>query len=125
MPTANLPPKEAASAAAAWGSSLTGAAIQSYGVGALLNASATTSSKGAAYLGLLVFSASAAPSVCLWPPCFPASHLANHVCQIISQFFTEKRPLDTFAVGIVSRVAETVGLALVLNYWGTRTNPFS
>jgi len=56
--------KEAASAAAAWGTSLVGSAIQSYGVGALINATGTLSYKGAAYLGSLIFFASSAPSVC-------------------------------------------------------------
>ena len=57
--------KEAASAASAWGSSLAGSAIQTYGVAALINATGTLSYKGAAYLGALVFFASAAPSVSL------------------------------------------------------------
>jgi hypothetical protein len=56
--------KEAATAAATWGSSLVGSAIQSYGVGALINATGTLSYKGAAYLGSLIFFASSAPSVC-------------------------------------------------------------
>jgi len=55
--------KEAASAAAAWGTSLVGSAVQSYGVGALLNATGTLSYKGAAYMGSLIFMASSAPSV--------------------------------------------------------------
>lgn len=55
--------KEAASAAAAWGTSLVGSAVQSYGVGALLNATGTLSYKGAAYMGALIFMASSAPSV--------------------------------------------------------------
>jgi Protein of unknown function (DUF1761) len=55
--------KEAASAAAAWGTSLVGSAVQSYGVGALINATGTLSYKGAAYLGSLIFMASSAPSV--------------------------------------------------------------
>jgi hypothetical protein len=55
--------KEAAGAAAAWGSSLVGAAIQSYGVGALINATGTLSYKGSAYLGALILFASSAPSV--------------------------------------------------------------
>jgi len=55
--------KEAASAGAAWGTSLVGSAIQSYGVGALINATGTLSYKGAAYLGSLIFFASSAPSV--------------------------------------------------------------
>jgi hypothetical protein len=97
--------KEAATAAASWGSSLLGAALQSYGVGALINATGTLSYKGAAYLGSLIFFASAAPGV-------------------VSQVLTEKRPLDTIVVGTVARVFETVGLSLFLTYWGTRTNPF-
>ncbi|KAG9615612.1 hypothetical protein KCU64_g23535, partial [Aureobasidium melanogenum] len=98
--------KETASAAAAWGTSLAGSALQSYGVGALLNATGTLSYKGAAYLGGLIFAASSAPS-------------------FIAQIFTEKRPLDTVAVGALARVFETVGLSMFLTYWGTRTNPFS
>jgi len=97
--------KEAATAASTWGSSLVGSALQSYGVGALINATGTLSYKGAAYLGSLIFFASAAPT-------------------IVSQIATEKRPLDTVLVGVVGRVFETVGLSLFLTYWGTRTNPF-
>jgi len=97
--------KEAATAAATWGSSLAGSAIQAYGVGALINATGTLSYKGAAYLGSLIFMASAAPS-------------------IVSQVITEKRPADTIAIGALARVFETVGLSLFLTYWGTRTNPF-
>ncbi|CAF9910804.1 MAG: hypothetical protein GOMPHAMPRED_007183 [Gomphillus americanus] len=97
--------REAATAAASYGSSVLGAAVQTYGIGALINATGTLSYKGAAYLGALVFFASSAPG-------------------IISQIATEKRPLDTVAVGAVSRVFETVGTSLLLTYWGTRTNPF-
>lgn len=46
------------------------------------------------------------------------------VIQVVSQLVTEKRPLDTVAVGVLTRVFETVGLSLFLTYWGTRTNPF-
>lgn len=55
--------KEAAGAAAAWGTSFVGAGLQSYGVGALINATGTLSYKGAAYLGGLIFAATAAPGV--------------------------------------------------------------
>jgi hypothetical protein len=55
--------KEAATAAATWGSSIVGSAVQTYGVGALINATGTLTYKGAAYLGSLIFMASAAPSV--------------------------------------------------------------
>jgi hypothetical protein len=57
--------KEASGAAAAWGTSFVGAALQSYGVGALINATGTLSYKGAAYLGSLIFAATAAPGVSL------------------------------------------------------------
>ncbi|OJJ03831.1 hypothetical protein ASPVEDRAFT_85256 [Aspergillus versicolor CBS 583.65] len=121
--------KEAASAATAWGSSLVGSAVQTYGVAALINATGTLSYKGAAYLGSLIFFASSAPSVCL--PLHHVLRFDKHADQcpffylkFVSQVFTEKRPLDTVAVGAVARVFETVGLSLFLTWWGTRTNPF-
>ena len=55
--------KQASSAAIAWGTSFVGSALQSYGVGALINATGTLSYKGAAYLGSLIFLATAAPGV--------------------------------------------------------------
>jgi len=100
-----LKSKETASAAIAWSTSLVGSALQTYGVGALINATGTLSYKGSAYLGSLIFFASSAPS-------------------FIAQIFTEKRALDTIAVGALSRIVETVGLSLFLTWWGTRTNPF-
>ena len=62
-----LKSKEAAGAAAAWGSSLVGSAIQTYGVGALINATGTLTYTGSAYLGGLIFMASSVPSVCYNP----------------------------------------------------------
>lgn len=59
--------KETATAAASWGSSIVGSGLQTYGVGALLNATGTLSYKGAAYLGSLVFFASAGPGVRKFP----------------------------------------------------------
>jgi len=97
--------KEAATAAATWGSSVVGSALQAYGVGALINATGTLTYKGSAYLGGLILIAGSAPT-------------------LLSQFLTEKRPLDLVAVTVVSRLFETVGLSLFLTYWGTRTNPF-
>ncbi|SZF03240.1 unnamed protein product [Blumeria hordei] len=40
----------------------------------------------------------------------------------MTQIFTEKRPIDTIAVGVVTRMFETIGLSLFLTWWGTRTN---
>jgi len=100
-----LQSRDAAGTAAAWGSSLVGSALQSYGVGALLNATGTLSYKGAAYLGALIFMATSAPS-------------------FLGQLFTERRPLETVALNALVKAFETVGLSLVLTWWGTRTNPF-
>ncbi|KAK7744621.1 hypothetical protein SLS53_003507 [Cytospora paraplurivora] len=97
--------KEATSAAVAWGTTFVGSGLQSYGVGALINATGTLSYKGAAYLGGLIFLATSAPTV-------------------IAQVFQEKRPLETIGVSVVAKVFETVGLAVFLTWWGTRTNPF-
>ncbi|KAI1332607.1 hypothetical protein F5Y16DRAFT_356045 [Xylariaceae sp. FL0255] len=97
--------KEASGAAVAWGTSLVGSALQSYGVGALINATGTLSYKGAAYLGSLIFLATSAPTY-------------------LNQLFTEKRAVDTVAVGATAKIAETLGLSLFLTWWGTRTNPF-
>ncbi|KAI9653499.1 MAG: hypothetical protein M1829_001292 [Trizodia sp. TS-e1964] len=97
--------KEAASAASYWGTSVVGSVIQSYGVAALINSTGTLSYKGSAYLGSLIFMASSAPS-------------------FLAQLFTEQRPFDTIAVSAVARLFETVGLSMLLTWWGTRTNPF-
>ncbi|KAI1778239.1 DUF1761-domain-containing protein [Hypoxylon cercidicola] len=97
--------REASSAAVAWGTSLVGSALQAYGVGALINATGTLSYRGAAYLGALVFAATSAPTY-------------------LAQLFTEKRPVDTVAVGATAKILETVGLSMFLTWWGTRTNPF-
>lgn len=97
--------KEASGAAIAWGTSLVGAALQSYGVGALINATGTLSYKGAAYLGGLIFAATAAPGY-------------------LVQIFSEKRPLDTVGASVAAKIFETIGLSVFLTWWGTRTNPF-
>lgn len=97
--------KEATSAAVAWGTSFLGSALQSYGVGALINATGTLSYKGAAYLGALIFAASNAPT-------------------FFNEILIEKRPLETVGVSLVAKVLETVGLSMFLTWWGTRTNPF-
>jgi len=44
--------------------------------------------------------------------------------QVVSQVITEKRPIDTIAVGALARVLETVGLSMFMTYWGTRTSVF-
>ncbi|KAI9883929.1 MAG: hypothetical protein M1823_004273 [Watsoniomyces obsoletus] len=120
--------KEAASAASAWGSSLVGSAVQTYGVGALINATGTLTYKGAAYLGSLIFFASSAPSVSTFTHLSDSNRYRglhpDQTVQFISQIFTERRPLDTVAVGAVARMFETVGLSLFLTWWGTRTSVF-
>ncbi|KAG6359600.1 hypothetical protein SLS64_000670 [Diaporthe eres] len=97
--------KEATSVAVAWGTTAVGSALQSYGVGALINATGTLSYKGAAYLGGLIFLATSAPT-------------------FIAQVFQEKRALETVGISVVAKAFETIGLATFLTWWGTRTNPF-
>jgi hypothetical protein len=97
--------KEATSAAVAWGTSFLGSGLQAYGVGALINATGTLSYKGAAYLGVLIFAASNAPS-------------------FLNQILIERRPVETVGVSVVAKLLETVGLSVFLTWWGTRTNPF-
>jgi len=95
--------REAAGTAVGLSTALAGAAAQAYGVAALLNATGVATARGAATLGSLVFLASAAPG-------------------IISQVVLDKRPIDTVAVGALTRIFETVGLALFLNWFGTSTH---
>jgi hypothetical protein len=97
--------KEASSAAIVWGTSLVGSALQSYGVGALINATGTLSYKGAAYLGGLIFAASNAP-------------------RFLNELLVEKRSLETVGVNMLAKLFETVGLSMFLTWWGTRTSPF-
>ncbi|AEO63581.1 uncharacterized protein THITE_2109043 [Thermothielavioides terrestris NRRL 8126] len=97
--------REATGAAVAWGTAFLGSALQSYGVGALINATGTLSYRGAAYLGGLIFAATSAPT-------------------FISQLFVEKRALETVGVNILAKLFETVGLSVFMTWWGTRTNPY-
>lgn len=96
--------REATGAAVAWTTSLVGSALQSYGVGALINATGTLSYRGAAYLGGLIFMATSAPT-------------------FFGQLFVEKRAWETVGVSVIAKLFETIGLSLVLTWWGTRTNP--
>ena len=97
--------REATGAAVAWGTALVGSALQSYGVGALINATGTLSYKGAAYLGGLIFAATSAPT-------------------FFGQLFVEKRAWETVSVSVLAKLFETVGLSVFMTWWGTRTNPF-
>jgi hypothetical protein len=74
--------RETATAAASWGSSIVGSAVQTYGVAALINATGTLTYKGAAYLGSLIFFASTAPSVSSIEPRIVSevnSHILGHL----------------------------------------------
>lgn len=97
--------REAAPAATTYLSSLSAAVAQSYGVAALINVTGTLTYKGAAYLGGLLLLVSSAPSA-------------------VHSIFIEKRPVEYVAVKAVAQLLETVGLTLVLSWWGTRTSPF-
>jgi hypothetical protein len=73
--------KETTSAAIGLGTSFVGAALQSYGVGALINATGTLSYKGAAYLGGLIFFATSAPAVSS-NRCSPRGDLSTNLCVV-------------------------------------------
>jgi len=99
--------REAGPIATTYVSSIGAAVAQAYGVAALINVTGTLSYKGAAYLGGLLLLVNTAPSA-------------------VHSIFVEKRPAEFVGVKAVSQVLETVGLALVLTWWGTRTvaSPF-
>lgn len=101
-----LSTKEAASALTVYGSSVTGSALQTYAVAALINLTGTVTYKGASYLGGLLFLISTTPSV-------------------INNILLEKRPANLIVAKIVSSLLETIGLSLTLTWWGTRTNTLS
>jgi len=103
--------REAATATALYGSSLVGSGIQTYAVAAILNHSGVLSYKGAAYVGGLIFAATTIPSM-------------------ISQVFTEKRPTEQVLVKAATNLVDTVGLSMLLTWWGTNSlhdaaRPFS
>lgn len=74
---------------------------------------------GAACLGSLIFFASTAPSVS-YTKFILLYYFIPEQLKVISQVFVEKRPLDTVAVGALTRAIDTVGLSLIMNWWGTR-----
>ncbi|KAI5778277.1 putative UPF0591 membrane protein C15E1.02c [Geopyxis carbonaria] len=96
-----LKSKEAASAATLYGSTLVGSGMQTYAVAAILNHTGVLSYKGAAYLGGLLFAATSVPA-------------------LVSQVFTERRPVEMVAIKAIVSMVDTVGLSLFLTWWGTR-----
>jgi len=100
--------KEAKQGAVLFGTTLLGSGVQSYAMAALITTTGTLSYKGAAYLGTLVF--------------FSTS-LGATIGGIIGFGEPAARPADATEViaGTVSSLLDTVGLAVVLNWWGVRT----
>lgn len=95
--------KESATAAVVYGSSLAGSAVQTYALAALLNATGTLSYRGAAWLGGMIFAVTSVPIM-------------------ITQVFQERRPVELIAVKAAAGLIETLGLSVVLTWWGTRTH---
>ncbi|ODV89778.1 hypothetical protein CANCADRAFT_4404 [Tortispora caseinolytica NRRL Y-17796] len=93
--------RESASALALYGASVVGSGLQTYATAALLQLTGTLTYKGAAYLGGLVFAISAVP-------------------QLVTAIVIDKRPSEYVLGRVLSSLFETVGLALTLNWWGTR-----
>jgi len=93
--------KEAASAAALYGSTVIGCGVQTYAVAAILNHTGVLGHKGAAYVGGLIFAATSGPA-------------------LVSQIFQERRPFEAVAAKAAVGLLDTVGLAVLLSWWGTR-----
>lgn len=91
---------------ALYGSSLLGSGLQSYAVSALIVLTGTTTTKGAAYLGGLIFAVNSIPT-------------------LVTGIFQENRPVEYLVGKTVSALLETVGLTLTLNWWGTRNETLS
>lgn len=89
-----------------YGSSLLGAGLQSYAVSALIVLTGTTTNKGAAYLGALIFAVNSVPA-------------------LVTGIFQENRPVEYLVGKTISTLLETVGLTLTLNWWGTRNETLS
>ncbi|KAF3936489.1 hypothetical protein ABW19_dt0209758 [Dactylella cylindrospora] len=100
--------KEAKQGALLFGTSLIGSGLQTYAMAALITTTGTLSYKGAAYLGTLVF--------------FSTS-LGATIGGLVGFGEPSSRPVDVSEVvaGTVSSLFDTVGLAVLLNWWGVRT----
>ncbi|KAK6499282.1 hypothetical protein TWF506_003909 [Arthrobotrys conoides] len=100
--------KEAKQGAVLFGTTLLGSGVQSYAMAALLTTTGTLSYKGAAYLGTLVF--------------FTTS-LGATIGGLIGFGEPGAKAIDVAEVvaGTASSLLDTVGLAVILNWWGVRT----
>jgi len=100
--------KEAKQGAILFGTTLVGSGLQTYAMAAILTATGTLSYKGAAYLGSLIFF---------------ATSLGGTIGGLIGFGDPASKPADVTEVvaGTVSSLLDTVGLAVILNWWGTST----
>jgi len=100
--------KEAKQGAVVFGTTLVGSGLQTYAMAALLTTTGTLSYKGAAYLGSLVFL---------------STSLGGTIGGLIGFGDPATKPADVTEVvaGAVSSLLDTVGLAVILNWWGVRT----
>jgi len=100
--------KEAKQGALIAGASLFGSGIQTYAVAALLTTTGTLSYKGAAYLGGLVFM---------------ATSLGGAIGGVFGFGDISQKPVDVIEVvaGVSASLIDTIGLSIVLNWWGVRT----
>jgi len=101
--------KEAKQGAAIFGATLVGSGLQTYAMAALITTTGTLSYKGAAYLGTLVFL---------------STSLGGTIGGILGYGDTGSyKPTDATEIvaGVVASLMDTVGLSMVLNWWGVRT----
>ncbi|KAK6359536.1 hypothetical protein TWF696_000690 [Orbilia brochopaga] len=100
--------KEAKQGAVLFGTTLVGSGLQTYAMAALLTTTGTLSYKGAAYLGTLIF--------------FTTS-LGSTIGGLVGFGEPTTKPADVTEIiaGAASSLLDTVGLAVILNWWGVRT----
>lgn len=91
--------QEIQSAAAVWGSSLTSSGLQTYATSALLKLTATSNYQAASYVGGLVFAVTGLP-------------------QIVSDLVLQTQSLDLVLAKIAVGLLDTVGLSLLLTWYG-------
>lgn len=99
-----LKSEEAATAAVRGSSSVLVSLLQTYGTASLLKLAGSTNYKGASIIGTLLFAATAAP-------------------QLVSSILLQKKTLDVVLSEVAVQLLDTVGLALMIQWYRNRAGP--
>jgi len=100
--------KEAKQGAALLTATVVSSGVQTYAMAALLTITGTLSYKGAAYLGGLVFL---------------TTSVGGTIGGLLGFGDAAHKPVDATEVvaGVAASLLDTVGLSIILNWWGVRT----